>query len=132
MKTSTDPLVLAIDQGTSSSRCVILDTAAATVAGAQQEFPQEYPQPGWVEHDLDEIWQATTATLRDVVDEVGVDLVAGLGVGLDRLGGRLLGVRDRLRGRGLRVESGVFQAMMEVDITNNGPVTILLDSEKLF
>ena len=50
--------LMAIDQGTSSSRTVIFDQHAKVIASAQQEFPQEYPQPGWVEHDPEAIWQS--------------------------------------------------------------------------
>ena len=61
--------LLAIDQGTSSSRTVIYDHSIKVVASAQQEFPQIYPQPGWVEHDPDAIWDSvcsvTAAALRD-------------------------------------------------------------------
>ena len=50
--------LLAIDQGTSSSRTVIYDHTTSVVASAQQEFPQIYPQPGWVEHDPEAIWES--------------------------------------------------------------------------
>jgi glycerol kinase len=50
--------LMAIDQGTSSSRTVIFDRNATVVASARQEFPQEYPQPGWVEHDPEAIWKS--------------------------------------------------------------------------
>ena len=48
--------ILAIDQGTSSSRCILYDRQANPVAMAQQEFKQLFPHPGWVEHDAEEIW----------------------------------------------------------------------------
>lgn len=57
--------LLAIDQGTSSSRTVIYDHAANVISSAQQEFPQIYPQPGWVEHDPEAIWNS----VRDVTQE---------------------------------------------------------------
>ena len=50
--------IVAIDQGTSSSRCVVFDRSMQVIASAQEEFPQHYPQPGWVEHDPEEIWQS--------------------------------------------------------------------------
>ena len=56
--------LLAIDQGTSSSRCVIYDHEIATIASAQQEFAQIYPQPGWVEHDPEAIWSSVTAVVE--------------------------------------------------------------------
>ncbi len=74
--------LLALDQGTTSSRAILFDPAGAPVTSAQQEFTQHYPQPGWVEHDPLEIWQ----TQRDVVQAVlhqaaiGAADVAALGV----------------------------------------------------
>ena len=59
--------LLAIDQGTSSSRCVLFDHAAAVVTSAQQEFPQLYPQPGWVEHDPEEIWSSVEQVTRQAL-----------------------------------------------------------------
>ena len=51
-------LLIAIDQGTSSSRTVIYDDSAEVVSSSQKEFAQIYPKPGWVEHDPDAIWQS--------------------------------------------------------------------------
>ncbi|HUK09343.1 MAG TPA: glycerol kinase GlpK [Stellaceae bacterium] len=61
--------VLAIDQGTTSTRALLFDADAQPRAQAQQELLQHYPQPGWVEHDAEEIWQATLATARAVLTE---------------------------------------------------------------
>jgi glycerol kinase len=63
--------LLAIDQGTSSSRTVIYDHATNVVASAQQEFPQIYPQPGWVEHDPEAIWASVEAVTRQAMNDVG-------------------------------------------------------------
>jgi glycerol kinase len=57
--------VIALDQGTTSSRAILFDETGRPVASAQREFQQHYPQPGWVEHDPDEIWR----TQRDVARE---------------------------------------------------------------
>ena len=54
----TSRYLLAIDQGTSSSRAVLYDHDTRVVASEQQEFTQHYPQPGWVEHDPEDIWQS--------------------------------------------------------------------------
>lgn len=62
--------LLAIDQGTSSSRTVIYDHGAKVAASAQQEFPQIYPQPGWVEHDPEAIWESVTAVTRGAMQKV--------------------------------------------------------------
>ncbi len=67
--------LLALDQGTSSSRSVVFDAAGRIVAMAQRELRQHYPQPGWVEHDPMEIWQTQLATAREAL------AAAGLGVG---------------------------------------------------
>ena len=63
--------LLAIDQGTSSSRTVIYDHDAVVVASAQQEFPQIYPQPGWVEHDPEAIWESVTSVTRGAMEKAG-------------------------------------------------------------
>ncbi len=62
--------ILAIDQGTTSSRAIAFDAAARPVAAAQKEFRQIYPQPGWVEHDPEDIWLTAAAVAREVLDEV--------------------------------------------------------------
>ncbi|CAN5726310.1 glycerol kinase GlpK [soil metagenome] len=65
--TSSSPYLLALDQGTSSSRSIVFDREGRIVALAQQELTQIYPQPGWVEHDPREIWRSQLATARDVL-----------------------------------------------------------------
>jgi glycerol kinase len=62
----TEPrsLVMALDQGTTSSRAIVFDASGAVVAQAQAEFPQAYPAPGWVEHDPEAIWTTTLDTAR--------------------------------------------------------------------
>ena len=77
---NSNPYLMAIDQGTSSSRCIILDAKAATVAGAQQEFPQEYPQPGWVEHDPEAIWDSVVDVTKKALADAGDVSIAGLGL----------------------------------------------------
>jgi glycerol kinase len=65
--------ILAIDQGTSSSRTVIYDHATNVVASAQQEFPQIYPQSGWVEHDPEAIWDSVQTVTQKAIAEAQVD-----------------------------------------------------------
>lgn len=74
--------VLAIDQGTTSTRSVVFDAAQRPVAVAQRELTQHYPQPGWVEHDPEEIWTAVVATMRDAVARAGIAAsdIAGIGI----------------------------------------------------
>ena len=65
--------LLALDQGTSSSRAIVLDAASGNiVASAQREFRQIFPQPGWVEHDPEEIWQSQLATARQALAKAGL------------------------------------------------------------
>ncbi|HZB94303.1 MAG TPA: glycerol kinase GlpK [Stellaceae bacterium] len=74
--------ILAIDQGTTSTRAVLFDAEAQPCAQAQQELAQHYPQPGWVEHDAEEIWQATLATARKVLSGRGLGArdIAAIGI----------------------------------------------------
>src|SRR5262245_33959302 len=74
--------LLAIDQGTTSTRAILFDAALTPVASAQQEFTQIYPGPGLVEHDPEEIWATTLATVRGALAEVGARAadVAALGI----------------------------------------------------
>jgi glycerol kinase len=64
--------LLALDQGTSSSRSIVFDAQGRIVAMAQREFRQIYPQPGWVEHDAQEIWDTQLATARDAIAKAGL------------------------------------------------------------
>jgi glycerol kinase len=56
--------ILAIDQGTTSTRAIVFDEAMTPVASAQEEFAQIYPDSGWVEHDAEVIWATTLSTVR--------------------------------------------------------------------
>ncbi|MEL7311089.1 MAG: glycerol kinase GlpK [Pseudomonadota bacterium] len=79
---SKGPFILAIDQGTTSSRAVIFDRGLNVVSSAQQEFQQFFPQSGWVEHDAEEIWSSVVAVCREAIDRSGVDVkeIAGIGI----------------------------------------------------
>ena len=74
--------ILAIDQGTTSTRSLVLDAAGRVRGSTQKELAQHYPQPGWVEHDAEEIWQASLATARGALAQacVGVRDIAGIGI----------------------------------------------------
>ncbi|MCC9596883.1 MULTISPECIES: glycerol kinase GlpK [unclassified Rubrivivax] len=74
--------VLALDQGTSSSRSIVFDETGRIVALAQREFRQHYPQPGWVEHDPEEIWQSQLATAREAIARAGLTAhdIAAIGI----------------------------------------------------
>ena len=64
--------ILALDQGTSSSRSIVFDEGGRIVAMAQREFRQIFPRPGWVEHDPEEIWQSQLATAHEVLAKAGL------------------------------------------------------------
>src|SRR5690606_9323778 len=74
--------LLALDQGTSSSRSIVFDADGRIAAMAQREFRQLFPQPGWVEHDALEIWSAQLATAREALADAGMDdrAIAGIGI----------------------------------------------------
>jgi glycerol kinase len=74
--------LLALDQGTSSSRAIVFDAGGAIVALAQREFRQIYPQPGWVEHDPREIWATQLEVAREAIGKAGLAAsdIAALGI----------------------------------------------------
>ncbi len=74
--------VLALDQGTTSSRAILFDHSGAIVAVAQKEFRQHFPQPGWVEHDAEEIWTTQHEVLRHAIAKAGarIDEIAAIGI----------------------------------------------------
>ena len=74
--------LLAIDQGTTSSRAIVFDASLKPVATAQQEIRQIYPAPGHVEHDPEDIWSSVVATVRGAMAKAGVTAkdIAGIGI----------------------------------------------------
>ncbi|GIK99010.1 MAG: glycerol kinase [Alphaproteobacteria bacterium] len=74
--------LIAIDQGTTSTRAIAFDAALAPVAVAQQEFRQIFPSPGWVEHDAEEIWRTVVETVREAMTRAGLHArdVAAIGI----------------------------------------------------
>ena len=74
--------VLALDQGTSSSRSIVFDAQGRVVSLAQRELRQHYPQPGWVEHDPDEIWDTQLATAHEAIAKAGLQAadIAAIGI----------------------------------------------------
>ena len=65
-------MILAIDQGTTGTTCMVFDPEAGLAGRAYREFGQHFPQPGWVEHDAAEIWQVTQAVAGEALDDAGV------------------------------------------------------------
>ncbi|MBP5998391.1 MAG: glycerol kinase GlpK [Azonexus sp.] len=82
MQASHDQFVLALDQGTTSARAILFDRQGNTHGIAQREITQHYPQPGWVEHDANEIWQAQIAVARAVLRDNGVSATQVAAVGI--------------------------------------------------
>src|SRR5258707_6183134 len=74
--------ILAIDQGTTSTRVVVFDEAARAIGSAARELKQHYPQPGWVEHDPEEIWRSVCELLPQVVAETKIDPLTIVGIGV--------------------------------------------------
>ena len=74
--------ILAIDQGTTSSRAILFDADMRIAATAQEEFPQYFPQSGWVEHDPSDIWSSTADTCRAVIERAGIgaEEIAAIGI----------------------------------------------------
>jgi glycerol kinase len=74
--------ILAIDQGTTSTRSVVFDAAGRRVGTAQAEFTQHYPADGWVEHDPEDIWRDVQATMRAAIADAGLTAadIAGIGI----------------------------------------------------
>ncbi|WP_374312934.1 glycerol kinase GlpK [Dongia sp.] len=73
-------LILAIDQGTTSTRAIAFSLRGEPQATAQKELPQIYPADGWVEHDPEEIWRATVEVTKAVIAKVGAERVAAIGI----------------------------------------------------
>lgn len=78
--------ILVIDQGTTSTRAIVFDASMQPVASAQEEFPQIFPHPGWVEHNPETLWATTLGTARQALAEAGLGAgdIAGLGIANQR------------------------------------------------
>jgi len=74
--------ILALDQGTTSSRAIIFDSNGAIISSSQKEFKQIYPHPGWIEHDPIEIWETQLASAKEAMKNIGANPedIAGIGI----------------------------------------------------
>lgn len=92
--------ILAIDQGTTSSRAILFDETMGITAVAQEEFQQHFPESGWVEHEAADLWTSTAATCRAVMEKAGVRAgdIAGIGITNQR---ETTVVWDRTTGRAI-------------------------------
>ena len=68
-----DRYVLALDQGTSSSRAIVFDSKGTPVSVSQKEFTQYFPQPGWVEHNPMEIWSSQAAVIAEAISAIDIN-----------------------------------------------------------
>lgn len=77
-----DKYILALDQGTSSSRAIVFNHEGRIMASAQKEFPQHFPQPGWVEHDPKDIWSSEASVVAEAITAMGINglNIAGIGI----------------------------------------------------
>ena len=73
-------IIIALDLGTTGNRAIAYSKDGAVLASQYEEFAQHFPQPGWVEHDAEEIWHSTKTVLNGVLDKVGAENVAALGI----------------------------------------------------
>jgi glycerol kinase len=96
-----NPLIIALDQGTTSSRSIAFDANGSVVASSQQEFRQIFPQPGWVEHDANEIWASQRATLKNLL--------------------------QKLPSVGLNTAQAAIKSIASIAITNQRETTVLWD-----
>lgn len=91
--------VMALDQGTTSSRCILFDKKGAICSVAQKEFTQYYPKPGWVEHNPLEIWSSQLSVAVEAMGKIGADIaeIAAIGITNQR-DDHLLFEKDRKAG----------------------------------
>ena len=106
--------ILAIDQGTTSSRAVVVGPSGDILAQQGCEFPQHYPRPGWVEHDLDEIWRSVVMSVSGAITgiEGGWSRIAAIGITNQR---ETVGIWDRDSGRPL-APAVVWQCRRTADV----------------
>lgn len=74
--------ILAIDQGTTSTRAIVFDTNGVPLGQGQRELPQIFPKPGWVEHGAEEIWGATVSVCRNASAAAGIEAASIAGIGI--------------------------------------------------
>ena len=72
--------ILAMDQGTTSSRALVFSDDLQVQASAQQEFEQHFPRSGWIEHDADDIWTTSAATARGAIEKAGNPRIDAIGI----------------------------------------------------
>ena len=66
-------MILAIDQGTTGTTCLVVDEDLRVLGRGYRELPQHFPRPGWVEHDPEEIWQSVLDSAADAIEAAGIE-----------------------------------------------------------
>ena len=89
--------MLALDQGTTSSRAIVFDQAGTIRGSAQQEFRQIFPQPGWVEHDATEIWATQSGVMHEALAKAHVSASDVAGIGITNQAGQNGDAQSRLQ-----------------------------------
>ncbi|MDF2499452.1 MAG: glpK [Anaerosporomusa subterranea] len=109
--------ILALDQGTTSSRAIVFDETSSIVAVAQKEFTQIYPKPGWVEHNAEEIWSTQIGVAAEVLAKAGIDpsAIAAIGITNQR---ETTVVWDKATGKPI-YNAIVWQSRQTMDICND-------------
>jgi len=80
MNTMSDKFVLALDEGTTSARAILFDSDLNIVNIGQYEFPQHYPQPGYVEHNPEEIWEAQMLAVKKAISKIDAKQIVAIGI----------------------------------------------------
>lgn len=113
----TKKYVLALDQGTTSSRAIVFDSCSNIVAVAQKEFTQIFPKPGWVEHNADEIWSSQIGVVAEAIATAGISPadIAGIGITNQR---ETTVVWDKTTGKPV-YNAIVWQSRQTMDICND-------------
>ena len=96
----------AIDQGTTSTRFIVFDQSGGIVTSAQKEHQQIYPQPGWVEHDAEEIWHRTVEVITTAMQQAGLQPKDLAAIGITTSAKRLLFGTAKPEGRSETRSSG--------------------------
>lgn len=109
--------IMALDQGTTSSRAIIFDDTSSIVAVAQKEFTQIYPKPGWVEHNADEIWGTQIGVAAEAIAKAGIEAkdIAAIGITNQR---ETTVVWDKATGKPI-YNAIVWQSRQTMDICND-------------
>ena len=114
--------IMAIDQGTTSSRAIIFDKKGKHIGSSQKEFTQYFPQEGWVEHDANEIWNSVQSVIAGAFIESGIKPVQVAGIGITNQRETTV-IWDKATGKPI-YHAIVWQSRQSADIANALKVVI--------